>query len=135
MEVIPAIDLMNGGCVRLYKGDFDQVTEYDQDPLDSATRYYDAGSARLHLVDLDVARAKEIGEKIGAESATPHPRTRSPSDHRDSVAGKGGYCNVWPVTCRRCLRVKRSCVACGVTRVRGSGSLRRWKKRATVVIH
>jgi phosphoribosylformimino-5-aminoimidazole carboxamide ribotide isomerase len=60
MEVIPAIDLMNGGCVRLFKGDFEQVTEYDQDPLDIATRYYDAGSARLHLVDLDGARSGEL---------------------------------------------------------------------------
>jgi len=60
MEVIPAIDLMNGGCVRLYKGDFDQVTEYDQDPLEIARRYRDAGMERLHLVDLDGARSGEL---------------------------------------------------------------------------
>ena len=60
MEVIPAIDLMNGGCVRLYKGDFDQVTEYDQDPLDIAARYRESGSERLHLVDLDGARSGEL---------------------------------------------------------------------------
>jgi phosphoribosylformimino-5-aminoimidazole carboxamide ribotide isomerase len=60
MEVIPAIDLMNGGCVRLYKGDFAQVTEYAQDPLDIARRYREAGSERLHLVDLDGARSGEL---------------------------------------------------------------------------
>jgi len=60
MEVIPAIDLMNGGCVRLYKGDFDQVTKYDQDPLEIAARYREAGMERLHLVDLDGARSGEL---------------------------------------------------------------------------
>ena len=74
MEVIPAIDLMNGGCVRLYKGDFDQVTEYDQDPLDIATRYYDAGSARLHLVDLDGAfEGRPVNHAAINEIARNHP--------------------------------------------------------------
>lgn len=56
MEVIPAIDLINGGVVRLYKGDFDQVTEYDQDPVELAERYLRAGLTRLHAVDLDGAK-------------------------------------------------------------------------------
>lgn len=56
MEVIPAIDLINGGVVRLYKGDFDQVTEYAQDPVALAKRYLDAGLNRLHAVDLDGAK-------------------------------------------------------------------------------
>jgi len=60
MEVIPAIDLMNGGVVRLYKGDFDQVTEYTEDPLMIAGRYREAGNSRLHLVDLDGARSGEL---------------------------------------------------------------------------
>lgn len=56
MEVIPAIDLLNGGVVRLYKGDFDQVTRYAQDPLELARRYLAAGLTRLHAVDLDGAK-------------------------------------------------------------------------------
>lgn len=56
MEVIPAIDLLNGGVVRLYKGDFGQVTEYGQDPLELARNYLAAGLTRLHAVDLDGAR-------------------------------------------------------------------------------
>lgn len=56
MEVIPAIDLLNGGVVRLYKGDFDQVTRYDQDPVELAQRYLAAGLTRLHAVDLDGAK-------------------------------------------------------------------------------
>lgn len=56
MEIIPAIDLLNGSVVRLYKGDFGQVTEYDQDPVALARNYQAAGLSRLHAVDLDGAR-------------------------------------------------------------------------------
>ncbi len=56
MEVIPAIDLMNQRCVRLYQGDFSRVTVYAADPVELARRYRDAGLHRLHVVDLDGAR-------------------------------------------------------------------------------
>ena len=56
MIVIPAIDLKDGQCVRLLKGEFDQVTEYKFDPLVLAASYRDAGCSLLHLVDLDGAR-------------------------------------------------------------------------------
>jgi phosphoribosylformimino-5-aminoimidazole carboxamide ribotide isomerase len=56
MEVIPAIDLLDGGIVRLFQGDFAQVTEYSKDPIDLARRYAAAGSKRLHVVDLDGAK-------------------------------------------------------------------------------
>lgn len=61
MEVIPALDLLGGRCVRLYQGDFDQVTVYEQNPIDLARRYRDAGMQRLHVVDLDGARSGEPG--------------------------------------------------------------------------
>ncbi|MFW2405153.1 MAG: 1-(5-phosphoribosyl)-5-[(5-phosphoribosylamino)methylideneamino]imidazole-4-carboxamide isomerase [Gammaproteobacteria bacterium] len=57
MEVIPAIDLLEGCVVRLFQGDFDQVTEYVRDPVELAKRYADAGARRLHVVDLDGARS------------------------------------------------------------------------------
>ncbi len=57
MEVIPAIDLLGADVVRLYKGDFERVTRYAQDPLALAERYLAAGLRRLHLVDLDGARS------------------------------------------------------------------------------
>ncbi|SNC63103.1 1-(5-phosphoribosyl)-5-[(5-phosphoribosylamino)methylideneamino] imidazole-4-carboxamide isomerase [Hymenobacter gelipurpurascens] len=58
MEIIPAIDLINGQCVRLTEGDFAQQTTYDSDPLAVAQRFEQHGVKRLHLVDLDGARAK-----------------------------------------------------------------------------
>lgn len=57
MEIIPAIDLINGQCVRLSAGDFGRQTTYDADPVAVAQRFADAGLRRLHLVDLDGARA------------------------------------------------------------------------------
>ncbi|OGX85179.1 1-(5-phosphoribosyl)-5-[(5-phosphoribosylamino)methylideneamino]imidazole-4-carboxamide isomerase [Hymenobacter lapidarius] len=57
MEIIPAIDLVNGQCVRLSAGDFARQTTYDSDPVAVAQRFADAGMRRLHLVDLDGARA------------------------------------------------------------------------------
>jgi len=56
MEVIPAIDLLGGKVVRLYKGDFNQVTEYPEPPVEVAARYGQAGVESLHIVDLDGAR-------------------------------------------------------------------------------
>ena len=57
MDIIPAIDLINGQCVRLSAGDFARQTTYDADPVAVARRFADAGLRRLHLVDLDGARA------------------------------------------------------------------------------
>jgi len=56
IEIIPAIDLIDGKCVRLTKGDFDTQKVYASDPLEVATRFEDAGLKRLHIVDLDGAR-------------------------------------------------------------------------------
>ena len=55
MEVIPAIDLKGGRCVRLYQGDFDQETVFSDDPLATALSWQEQGGRRLHLVDLDGA--------------------------------------------------------------------------------
>jgi phosphoribosylformimino-5-aminoimidazole carboxamide ribotide isomerase len=56
IQIIPAIDLINGQCVRLTQGDYSQQTTYGN-PLDRALQYQDAGLTRLHLVDLDGAKA------------------------------------------------------------------------------
>ena len=57
--IIPAIDLMDGKCVRLTQGDYGQKKEYSADPLDMAKQYEDCGIIRLHVVDLDGAKAKK----------------------------------------------------------------------------
>lgn len=56
MEIIPAIDLKDGHCVRLYQGDFAQATVYSEDPVAVARRWEALGAPRLHVVDLDGAR-------------------------------------------------------------------------------
>ena len=58
--IIPAIDIINGKCVRLTKGDYSQQTIYNEDPLEVAQQFEDAGLQRLHLVDLDGAKAGEV---------------------------------------------------------------------------
>lgn len=57
IQIIPAIDLIDGRCVRLSQGDYDRQRTYDASPLDMARRFADAGIRRLHLVDLDGAKA------------------------------------------------------------------------------
>jgi len=56
MEIIPAIDLKGGKCVRLTQGRFDEVRQYSDDPLLVAQKWKDDGATRLHVVDLDGAR-------------------------------------------------------------------------------
>lgn len=60
MTIIPAIDIIDGKCVRLVKGDYSQKTIYNEDPLEVALQFEDAGLKRLHLVDLDGARAGDV---------------------------------------------------------------------------
>ncbi|QEY31659.1 1-(5-phosphoribosyl)-5-[(5-phosphoribosylamino)methylideneamino]imidazole-4-carboxamide isomerase [Synechococcus sp. RSCCF101] len=56
MEIIPAIDLLGGRCVRLRQGDYDRVTAFSDDPVSQALSWQRQGAGRLHLVDLDAAR-------------------------------------------------------------------------------
>lgn len=60
IEIIPAIDLIDGKCVRLSQGDYQQKTIYNENPLEVAKMFADAGIRRLHLVDLDGAKAHHI---------------------------------------------------------------------------
>lgn len=55
MEVIPAVDIKNGKCVRLYQGDYTQETVYSDNPLEMAIKWQSLGATRLHIVDLDGA--------------------------------------------------------------------------------
>lgn len=56
MNIIPAIDLLDGRCVRLYQGDYNQSQTFSENPVDVAKQWVDQGATRLHLVDLDGAK-------------------------------------------------------------------------------
>jgi phosphoribosylformimino-5-aminoimidazole carboxamide ribotide isomerase len=60
MEIIPAIDIIEGKCVRLTKGDYEQKKIYNEDPLEVAKEFEDTGLKRLHLVDLDGAKVGDV---------------------------------------------------------------------------
>lgn len=60
MQIIPAIDIIDGKCVRLSKGDYEQKKIYNEHPLEVAKQFEDAGLTRLHLVDLDGAKEGEV---------------------------------------------------------------------------
>lgn len=60
IQVIPAIDIIDGKCVRLTQGDYGQKKIYNEDPVEVAKEFEDAGIKRLHLVDLDGAKEKRI---------------------------------------------------------------------------
>lgn len=59
MEILPAIDLLGGKCVRLYQGDYNQSQVYHEDPVAVAQQWQAQGASRLHLVDLDGAKTGE----------------------------------------------------------------------------
>lgn len=60
IQIIPAIDIIDGKCVRLSQGDYSQKKTYFENPLEVAKMFEDAGLKRLHLVDLDGAKNKKI---------------------------------------------------------------------------
>jgi phosphoribosylformimino-5-aminoimidazole carboxamide ribotide isomerase len=65
MEVIPAIDLLNGKCVRLYQGDYEQSQVFSENPVEIARQWLDRGATRLHVVDLDGAKQ---GQPVNLEA-------------------------------------------------------------------
>lgn len=60
IKIIPAIDIIDGKCVRLKQGDYEQKKVYDEDPVAVAKRFAEAGVERLHMVDLDGAKAGHV---------------------------------------------------------------------------
>jgi phosphoribosylformimino-5-aminoimidazole carboxamide ribotide isomerase len=73
MEIIPAVDIRGGKCVRLYQGDYNQQTVFDDDPVTAALTWYSQGARWLHIIDLDGAaigepKNTEVVEEIIKES-------------------------------------------------------------------
>jgi len=71
MELVPAIDIIEGKCVRLTKGDYDTKKVYG-DPLEMAQRFEDLGLKRLHVVDLDGAKSKHVVNLPVLKAITSH---------------------------------------------------------------
>ena len=74
IEIIPATDIIDGACVRLTQGDYASRKTYYRDPLEAALRFEEAGARRLHMVDLDGAKAAEpqnlaVLERIAAKTS------------------------------------------------------------------
>ena len=59
MDIIPAIDIRNGKCVRLTQGNYNQETIFDENPLNVARKWVEQGAIKLHIVDLDGAKEGE----------------------------------------------------------------------------
>lgn len=75
LQLLPAIDLRRGRCVRLYQGDFDQETVYGDDPVAVARAFADAGAPWVHVVDLDASRRdgsnRDLVVRVAAEAGVP----------------------------------------------------------------
>ena len=76
MRIIPAIDIIDGKCVRLTQGDYAQKKIYHENPLDAARSFEDAGLTHLHLVDLDGARQGKVINWDAIESITKNTSLR-----------------------------------------------------------
>jgi len=116
IEIIPAMDLIDGACVRLAQGDYDRRTTYGRDPLDTALRFEAAGLQRLHMVDLDGARAQrpanlKVLERIAA-------RTRLEIQYGGGIKSRTALCDVFSAGARRAV--------CGSVAVREPDCLAAW---------
>ena len=60
MKLLPAIDILDGSCVRLNKGKYNEITKYSDDPLAIATKWYEIGIRNIHIVDLNGAKTGEV---------------------------------------------------------------------------
>ena len=100
MEIIPAIDLLDGACVRLHQGDYDQVTRFSDDPVAQARSWEEQAASRLHLVDLDGAKR---GEPVNDEAV------RANTTALDIPGQRGGGV--------RSLERASELLACGLDRV------------------
>ena len=72
IEIVPAIDIIGGKCVRLSKGDYGSMKVYNENPLDVARAFEDVGCTSLHLVDLDGAKSKHIVNYRTLEAIAGH---------------------------------------------------------------
>ena len=146
INVIPAVDLIGGKCVRLTQGDYAQQKVYSEDPLDMARRFEDAGASRLHLVDLDGAKASEPRNLKVLESIASGTRLtvefgggikssaslRAVLDAGASYAICGSIAVTDPDLCRSWLEEYGSKVILGIDLKNGKVATRGWLDTSVV---
>lgn len=141
MIVLPAIDLMGGRVVRLQKGDFETRTVYSSDPAAVAARFRDAGAQRLHVVDLDGARAGRPvnGEAIRAiaEAGVPFEvggGLRRIQDVAEVLSWGAGWAVLGTAAVERLELVAEACklfpgrVVCGIDARDGEVAVKGWEQ-------
>ncbi len=141
MILLPAIDLMGGRVVRLQKGDFESQTVYSSDPAAVAARFRDAGAQRIHVVDLDGARAgKPVnGEAIRAIAATGVAfevggGLRRIQDVAEVLSWGAGWAVLGTAAVERLELVAQACslfpgrVVCGIDAKGGEVAVKGWEQ-------
>lgn len=118
MRIIPAIDIINGQCVRLTQGDYNQKKVYNEDPLEVAKMFEDAGVEYLHLVDLDGAKSGEIKNQAVLERIT--------SDTKLTVDFGGGVKSDESI--RIAFESGANQVTCGSVAVKNPVLVNKWAK-------
>ncbi len=116
MQIIPAIDIINGKCVRLTKGDFAKQKVYNENPVVAAKSFEDAGLQRLHIVDLDGAKAGVIQNLKVLESIAANTKL--------VIDFGGGVKNINDVN--SVLNAGASIVTLGSIAVRNPGIVEEW---------
>jgi len=119
MQVIPAIDLIGGKCVRLTEGSFDAQKVYSDDPAGVARRFADAGAARIHVIDLEGAKSGEIKNLREIEKIVSLPKIE--------VQVGGGIRTLETVD--RMMQMGVSQVIIGSTAIRTPATLAEWLTR------
>jgi phosphoribosylformimino-5-aminoimidazole carboxamide ribotide isomerase len=122
MIIIPAIDLLDGVCVRLTRGNYDRITRYSTDPVEVARGFEAAGAQWLHLVDLDAARGSpDTNQPDGYNRGVIRAVARAVSC---KIEVGGGIRSLRDV--EACLNVGATRLIVGTTLVRDPEEVRRW---------
>jgi phosphoribosylformimino-5-aminoimidazole carboxamide ribotide isomerase len=108
MTIIPAIDIINGKCVRLTHGDYRQQKVYNENPVEVAKQFENAGITRLHMVDLDGARAGTILNLKVLEAVASQTKLlidfgggiKKITDVENVFQCRGIHCNHWEPCCK-----------------------------------
>ena len=109
IELIPAIDIIDGKCVRLTKGDYDQKKIYSESPAEVARRFEELGFERLHVVDLDGAKSHHIvNTQVLTDIAQATNLTidfgggrKDRCRHRDRVQQRSTHGDRWKHSCQQ----------------------------------